>query len=102
MLSNYGDFIAGYGTKKIQGQDSGQIYFKSNSSIKDVPVQLDNYFNSGVKYTSTSGDVTCTYASNMGELSFEVAYTLTNGKGGKATSLSNDKIQILIPFALKA
>ena len=102
MLSNYGDFIAGYGLERIKGQGDFSIYFKSNASIKGVPSQLENYFNSGVKYTSTTGDITCEYSSNAGEPSFEVIYTLTNGKGGKAISLGTSRINVLIPFGLKA
>lgn len=102
MLSNYGDFIAGYGKKSVNNESESQIYFKSKSSVKGIPAQLDHYDNQGVKYNSTTGDVTCSYASNDGETSFEVTYTLINGKGGRADMISNNKIHIVIPFGLKA
>lgn len=101
ILSNYGDYIAGYGIEQIQGHEEvAQIYFKSKSNIKGIPAQLDDYINSGVKYNSTTGDVTCAYSSAVGDPSFGVTYTLANGKGGKAAIAESDRITVIIPFGL--
>jgi len=98
MLSNYGDFIAGYGLERIKGQGDFPIYFKSKNSVNEIPAKLENYYNSAAEYNSTTGEITCKYASGKGEPFFEVNYTLTNGKGGKAEFLGDDRINILIPF----
>jgi hypothetical protein len=98
MLSNYGDYIAGYGVKQIIFEPNLPIYFKSSASTARVPVDLQPYVNAWVKYNSSTGSISCSYVSNLGEPSFDMAYTLTNGKGGKITRVDNDRIFILIPF----
>ena len=100
-LTNNGDYIGGYGLERIQGQVDSTVYFKSKASIKNVPADLQNYSNAGVKYGSSTGNVTCKYASSAGEASFEIIYTLMNGKAGKASVLRDNVINILLPFGLK-
>jgi hypothetical protein len=102
LLSNYGGFIAGYGTKRINDKDETKIYFKSITSIKNIPAQIDHYENAGVKYNSTNGEITCTYSTSLNDPNFAITYTLTNGIGGKADLVSNDMIRIFIPFGKKA
>jgi len=100
MLSNYGDFIAGYGSENVGGQDT-QIYFKSNTSVKGVPTNLDQYTNAEVAYASTTGNVTCSYMSNDGTPSFKIIYTLINGKGGQVFGASSNSITVEIPLGAK-
>jgi hypothetical protein len=95
MLSNYGDFVAGYGLERIEGQGDFPIYFKSNTSGKNLSANLNDY------YSCTTGEVTCHYSGMAQNLPFKVIYTLANGKGGKAVAEGPDRINILVPFAYK-
>ena len=98
MLSNYGNFIAGYGLEHIEGHNPTRIYFKSDPSIKGVPAKLDQYQNYYAEYSSTTGNVTCSYISNDGTPSFKVIYTLINAKGGQVINSTSNEITIIIPF----
>ena len=100
-LANHGDYTAGYGVESIAGQTSTAIYFQSQASTHHIPANLTNYTNSGVQYNSTTGEVECAYQSDENDPVFDVVYTLTNGKGGFASSGASDQIHITIPFGRK-
>jgi hypothetical protein len=100
-LTNFGDYIGGYGAENILSQNN-PVYFKSISIAHDVPTSITNYFNESVNYNSTTGQVTCNYMSNNPtEPRFGVAYTLTNGKGGAVQWQSQNSININIPVGLR-
>lgn len=102
LLTNFGDYIAGYGSLKIVGLNDTRIYFKSLYNAEIVSNELDGYLNAGVEYKSTSGTVSCAYRSLQGYPPFEIAYTLTNGRGGKAMQQDQEQIIVTIPVGLKA
>lgn len=100
-ITNFGDYIAGYGMENILSQNN-PVYFKSLSLAHDVPAQLGNYYNEAVSYNSTTGMVSCSYVSNNPtEPRFAVAYTVTNGKGGSVQWQSGNSINIIFPVGLK-
>ncbi|KGP64184.1 hypothetical protein EP47_10305 [Legionella norrlandica] len=102
VITNFGDYIAGYGMENILSQNN-PIYFKTISMPHDVPAHLGNYYNETVNYNSTTGQVTCSYISNNPiEPRFAVAYTLTNGKGGAVQWQSGNSINIIFPVGLKS
>ncbi|KTD76508.1 hypothetical protein [Legionella waltersii] len=101
VLTNFGDYIGGYGMENILSQNN-PVYFKSISIAHDVPANLTTYFNESVNYNSTTGQVTCNYMSNNPtEPRFGVAYSLTNGKGGAVQWQSQNSINITIPVGLR-
>ena len=101
VVTHFGDYIAGYGVENILSQNN-PIYFKSISLAHEVPAQLVNYYNESASYHSTTGQVTCTYASNNPvEPRFGVAYNVTNGKGGAVQWQSNNSINIIFPVGIK-
>ncbi|QRN02824.1 hypothetical protein GH742_02455 [Legionella sp. MW5194] len=101
-LTNFGDYIAGYGYENLLSQNN-LIYFKSDSVPTDLPTQLTNYFNEMVNYNSTTGRVTCGYVSNLPtEPRFTVSYYLTNGKGGAVQWQSSNSINIILPMGITA
>jgi len=97
-LSNFGDYIAGYGMETVSNQ-MFPIYFKSGP-IQNIPAQLTNYVNSNTQYDSTKGTITCSYTSNDANPPFTVMYDLTNGKGGVVTSSSANSIDINLPVGM--
>lgn len=101
-LTNFGDYIAGYGYENLLSQNN-LIYFKSDSLPTDLPAQLNNYFNEYVNYNSTTGRITCGYISNLtSEPRFTVSYYLTNAKGGAVQWQSSNSINIILPLGIKA
>lgn len=95
VLTNFGSYIAGFGTESILSV-SNAVYFKSNSLPDEMPRKLVNYFNEAADYDSTTGKVTCRYASNgPTDPRFSVYYTLTNGTGGVIQGQSSNSISLL-------
>ena len=99
VLTNFGDYVAGYGAETIHGI-TNPIYFKSITSIQGVPTSLNAYGNEAAAYDSTNGNVTCQFGSSENP-GFTVAYTLTNGKGGFVTNQGRDFVEISLPVGLR-
>lgn len=104
VLTNFGEYIAGYGQETIEGVGGMPVYFRSfASNFSNLPTKLTNYRNEGVTYVSTTGQVNCNYVSQSPnkEPAFDVSYTLTNGKGGSVTRQAPNSITIRLPVGLK-
>lgn len=98
VLTNFGSYIAGYGTENILSQYN-QIYFITNGSIDNVPSSLTNYYCESVAYNSTTSTVTCNYQSSLPtEPLFSVSYSITNGIGGAVVAQTGNSINILLPL----
>jgi len=101
-LTNFGDYVAGFGQEFIQNQGSPSIYFKSAANPLNMPNKLLNYSNQMADYDSVTGQVFCSYvSSNPAEPSFTVSYTLANGKGGQITQQSNNNVNILLALGFR-
>ncbi|VVC76215.1 hypothetical protein AQUSIP_15210 [Aquicella siphonis] len=93
VITNFGDYAAGYGMETIENQGQFPVYFKSAVLSPNTPANLSSYYNRSVQYDSTSGRVSCNYSSsNLTEPDLTVAYVLTNGKGGAV--LASDSIGV--------
>lgn len=103
-ITNYGDFIAGYGQRIIENKSPEPIYFKSSGSLaSSISSNLQNYNNDSVSYESSTGRVSCYYkTNNIIDPSIIVSYDLTNGRGGIVMDKTNSTIRIGVPFGLKA
>lgn len=100
-LTNFGDYVAGYGMENILSQNN-PIYFRSPTLPANMPASLVNYFNEAVAYESTSGTVSCSYMSNMPtEPRFLVRYTITNGQGATVMGQSSNSLNLMLPVGLQ-
>lgn len=96
VLSNFGNYISGFGSEILSRSTTNTIYFQSKQYLPGVPSSLVNYNNSATSYDAPSGYVTCSYiSSNPSENSFDVSYNITNGKGGRILSRTNNTINVL-------
>lgn len=104
VLANHGDYIAGNGEEIVNGMGRKTIYFKSTDSLpQNIPAKLNNYRHEKAEYDSTTARVSCVYTSFMeGEPSFNVSYTLTNGRGGMIIAQTPDHVTFRLPVGFKA
>lgn len=100
VITNFGSYIAGYGSESVLS-GSNLIYFKSNSLPDDIPRKLTNYFNESADYDSTTGRISCVFASNTSDPRFSIAYFSTNGLGGIVQAQSNNSISIIFPVGIR-
>ena len=101
-LSNFGDYISGFGAEILGRSVTNKIYFKSFQYTPGIPVSLSKYSNSDTNYDSTTGNVICSYASSdTSESSFDLAYYVTNGKGGRIISKNKKAIKIVFLGGLR-
>lgn len=101
VVINFGNYIAGYGVENTLSQ-SLPVYFRSLSFPGGVPRKLGNYFNQAADYDSTTGLVSCEYASsNASDPNFIVYYGATNGLGGVIQSQSNNMVSLIFPVGFK-
>ena len=96
-LTNFGDYIAGYGTETVFSQKKS-IYFTSDFSVPNAPIILVDYFNASAVYNSTKGTVSCIFQSIIPtDPIFSVHYQLTNGLGGTIVSQTSSTVNIALP-----
>lgn len=101
VVTNFGSYIAGFGTQ-FSLSNNQPIYFKSGLPAPGTPRKLLSYFNESIDYDSTTGNISCTYASNnFGEPPFSVDYLLTNGRGGIVVGQSNNSISLIFQIGFK-
>lgn len=101
FITNFGSYIAGYGTASINYGSQYPVYFISTGSIQDVPADLSGYTFLTTSYNSTSGTVTCSYQGTIFTSSiFSISYNITNAVGGTVQSQGNSYISINLPFGL--
>lgn len=101
QLSNFGDYIAGYGNEMVLSQNN-PVYFQTIQWPAGVPDSLNGYYNSGTNYNSVNAHVTCSYASGDGSSQpFDLAYYVTNGKGGLVQWQNNESISLMLPVGLR-
>ena len=94
-LSNFGSYIGGYGLEILSPSKRIEIYFKSMQQDSHVPWFLGNYTNYSANYDAPTGTVFCGYTSAYAfEKNFSIAYTITNGKGGRILYRAADSIQV--------
>lgn len=101
-LANFGNYIAGFGSEILSRSTTNIIYFQSRDGIQDVPSSFVNYSNAATSYDGPSGSVMCKYLStNASERSFDISYTITNGKGGRIITQTNNTIRVLFLVGFK-
>lgn len=101
ILTNYGDYIGGYGSQTLDSNQPRLIYFKSLSLPSGMPSKLGTYDNSLVEYNSATGVVSCAYESFADQPAFTVSYALTNGRGGMVVSQAKNSISLVLPIGLR-
>ncbi len=103
IVTNFKDYIAGYGNELIDGSlpyPNIPYFTYTIPSGANIPSILTGYVNNGTDYDSTLGQVTCQF-SRSGFDSFSVTYPITNGKGGVISTQTNNTIQVLVPFGIR-
>jgi hypothetical protein len=99
FITNFGNYIGGYGTASLNFGGQYPIYFTSTDCIQDVPADLSNYTFLTTSYNSTSGAVTCSYQGMTSPI-FSISYNITNAIGGTIQSQANNYISINLPIGL--
>ena len=101
VITNFGDYVGGYGVEYIMSQPGVPAYFTSPFLPPTVPSSLVYYFNETANYDSKTGIVSCTYLSSLPtEPGFSVAYYVTNGRGGAINTQTASTVEIIFPFGL--
>lgn len=94
-ISNFGSYVGGYGIEILSPSKKIPIYFKSMQHDPQIPWFLGNYSNYSTNYDAPTGIVFCSYASSYAyEKNFSVAYSITNGKGGRILQRTADTILV--------
>jgi len=99
VITNFGNYIAGYGTEQIDQNPMVQPYFVGQTAT-DTPPRLNGFNSSGVNYDSTTGQVDCSYTQS-GFTDLVVSYVLTNGRGGAVQNSNQNSLIIAMPVGLK-
>lgn len=94
-LSNFGSFIAGYGTMNIDSNPANNPYFRYQIPAgANIPHSLTSYFNNGIDYDDTTGTLTCHYKSTGTFAPFSTVYTMTNATYGQIVTQTANSIRI--------
>lgn len=103
-LTNYGTFIAGLGTERVNGDTATHPLFQGPIvQGANIPVDLKaaGYDGDSVTYNPVNGAVVCNFKSNKGFDPFSVSYVMKNALGGSVTGSGDEQIHIKIPVGLK-
>jgi len=104
MITNYGTYIAGEGTERVNSDVATHPLFQGPTVPgANIPVDLkaSGYANSGVSYNASSGSITCNFNSSMGFDPFSISYLMTNALNGVVQGAGNSQIKIKFPVGLK-
>lgn len=98
-LINYGTYIAGIGTERVNSDAPTHPLFQTPTSPGEIPFDLKaaGYDGAGVKYNPSTGTVTCYFQSSLGFDPFIVSSKLLNARGGHVVSSGDEEIKIKIP-----
>ena len=100
MLTNYGTYIAGSGTVRVNSGLAEYPMFQSPTvQGGNIPVDLKaaGYDGTGVNYNPKNGAIICFYQSTMGFDPFSVSYMMTNALGGTTVSSGDEEIKLKLP-----
>ena len=98
-LTNYGTYIAGFGTERVNSDAPTHPLFQSPINPGEIPFDLKaaGYDGTSVKYNPTTGIVTCYYQSSLAFDSFSVSTTLLNARAGVTVGSGDEEIKIKVP-----
>lgn len=101
-LKNEAGGIFGMGTELIYNLFN-PIRFESRENLSQIPSDFANYIISSIDYQGALGLVSCRYISiNETEPSIELAYEITNGKGGLIQAQSYNTMIIYLPLGVNS
>lgn len=103
VVQNYGTYLAGDGTIKINNDAPTHPLFQGPILPGlNIPTNLSTYSNNGATYNPVDGAVICKYKSSQaGNDPFSISYIMQNASNGVVTSSTADKINIVIHAGLK-
>jgi hypothetical protein len=98
-LTNYGTYIAGFGTESVNSDAPSHPLFQAPINPGEIPFDLKaaGYDGTSVKYNPTTGIVTCYFQSSLGFDSFSVNTTLLNARAGVTVGSGDEEIKIKVP-----
>ena len=100
QLTNYGTYIAGLGTERVNSDVPQHPLFQSPTvQGANIPIDLKaaGYDGTSVSYNPTNGAVVCYFQSTKGFDPFSVSYLMTNALGGTTVSSGDEEIKIKLP-----
>ena len=99
-IVNYGNFLAGTGTLRVNSDAPSQPLFQGPIvQGAKIPTNFaaSGYSNNGVSYNPNNGALTCYYKSSNGFDPFSVSFLSSNSLGGTTTSSDSSEIHVKLP-----
>lgn len=104
-LSNFNDYIAGYGKEYINSGTPAHVspYFSVKTYGGNFPALISEgaYVSTSTQFDPGQSLVTCNYISSAGFAPIHVSYWLTNAQGSTILSQTVDTININVYLGLK-
>lgn len=98
-LTNYGTYIAGVGTIRVNsGAPKHPLFQSPTVQGGNIPIDLKaaGYDGTHVTYNPKTGAVVCYFQSNKGYDPFMVSYVMTNALGGTTSGSGDEEIKLKV------